>query len=88
MQVIRSNVISVELLSKLKEAFPSPTVRPGVDQDKLMYQAGQHDVVQFIIDYVGKSGVKTLDSHEPERVPAAERMLRQDREERKRWWQA
>ena len=45
-----------ELLDYLRNSFPPPQVKPGVDRDTIMYQAGQQAVIEDLQRFVGKTG--------------------------------
>lgn len=44
----RLPVISQEFIDAVDAAFPSPDVRPGMDRDEVMFQAGTRSVVDWI----------------------------------------
>lgn len=41
-------IVTKELLEYLRQVFKPPTVAPGADQDKAMYQAGSLRVVDHL----------------------------------------
>lgn len=47
-------LISQELLDKLRAAFPAPRVQHDTPHEQIKWQAAQHEVVQWIEQYVGK----------------------------------
>jgi len=49
-QATRIQPISEGLVQELLKAFPAPSInRPDFDRDKILWQAAQHEVVQWII---------------------------------------
>lgn len=36
----------------LKDVFPKPVIKPGIDRDILMYQAGQQSVIDYLQSHV------------------------------------
>lgn len=42
-------VLSADLIQSLDESYPTPVIRPGVDRDTLMYEAGQRQVVDKLL---------------------------------------
>lgn len=57
-------LISQELLDKLRAAFPAPRVQQDTPHEQIKWQAAQHEVVQWIEQYVGKQ--QTVENTEPE----------------------
>lgn len=45
---VSAPLISDEFFERLKAAFPAMKVYPGVDKDKLMFNAGALDVIEWI----------------------------------------
>lgn len=37
-----------ELVKNLLKLFPTPTIKPLIPHDEIMYRAGQHSVIQFL----------------------------------------
>lgn len=39
-----------DLIKELVKLIPPPTVKPGLDPDKIFYDAGRYSVVQYLLE--------------------------------------
>ncbi|MCY1708366.1 hypothetical protein [Pannonibacter sp. SL95] len=69
LQARRLPPISQEVLDELSKTFPAPTIEPGFDRDKAIWQAAQAEVVAYLKQWSSRGSVLGTEPEKPDDKP-------------------